>query len=525
MRSTREEQALEEPEIPEPEEKDLGAEVLYTLVAVAILVAIYGGLWFGLSRPGVDLKGGPVAAAHVTEPVTRQICGEPPEDGRPVVVVMLYSESIAPWINEAADRFARLCPNILVEPKAMGDIESADAILAGRENPALWSPSDELIVRYLEFLAKDKGGEAVVHIGEEVSIARSPLVVLTWEGQERVLDALTPAIAGDGPWASMACAQVPRDPDLSQIELEDMVPGRWTDWYGAHAPPLPNPPLPKKKPPPAAQKASDAARKGATPLPLDQLESWGHVKFGHPSPSRSAAGFEALYLMAYDYAFPPRERPAASVRVSAGAGPAAPADTRTEGRIEGSEHLRDELQRRFSERKGALQRWIQRCEAGLGDIPRSSEQMTAAMYKHGPSEYDFVATYEHLVFSQLGKSNHNESSMPELRVRYPQPTIVNRYPIVSLLSEAPENAAVRQASQRWIDFLRSDDMQKLAIEHGLRPATDTVKIRDYRVPANPFLRAQQSGVSFNETLTEPPRLDGKAVRELITLWQDATSRH
>ncbi|MGK4008327.1 substrate-binding domain-containing protein [Sorangium sp. So ce1036] len=516
-RNPREEQVHEERELPMA--GSLGGEALRTLGAVAALVALYYGLWQSAVDPGPVPTPAPLEYVHLTAAAARDDCGEPSKDGRPVVVEMLYSDNKQPWIEDAADRFAKRCPNIHVKLTAMGDIESANAILAGDEQPALWSPADELVVRYLESSAKGGGREADIHIGERVSLARSPLVVLTWRNQERVLDTITPTLASvEGPWAAMACAQIPRDPDLSHIELKDMVPGRWIDWYKASLSPSPG----EKELPPAPRRAPEAAPRGAAPVPLEELERWGRVEFMHASPVRSAAGLETLYLMAYDYALPPAERAAAALE---GVAPAAQAAAQAEGRIEGSEHLRDELQRRLGERKEALRRWIERCEAGLGQIPRSAEQLTASMYKHGPSGYDFVTTYEQLVFSQLKKNDSNESSIADLRVKYLQPTIVNRHPVVSLIPEGPDHDAVRQAAKRWIDFLRSDDIQKRAIEYGFRPATDAVKISEHRVRANPFLRMQRYGISFRETLTEPPRLDGEAVRELISLWEEATGRH
>lgn len=511
-RTTQEEQAEQELSA----EEDLRSEAFRTLVAVASLGAVLYGLWYGFNRPGAIGRSPSLIHVDLTSKSISETCVPPSSDGRPVLIEMLYSDDKRAWMNDAADRFARLCPTIGIRLKAMGDIESADAILAGDEKPALWSPADEFVVRYLEASAKDKGRE--VHIGEQISIARSPLIVLTWQDQERVLEEITTAATGvEGPWAAMVCAQVPRDPDLSNVELQDMVPGRWIDWYKASSPRSL-----KKKPTPAPRKAPKAAPGDVASISLEQLESWGRVKFTHSSPRRSAAGLETLYMMAYDYAFPPNERAAA---LMAGPAPAVPADPRTQGTSEGSERLRDEFQRRLSERKGALQRWLRRCEAGLDDSPRSAEHLTASMYTHGSAEYDFVATYEQLVFSQLKKSDQNESSMAEMRVIYPQLTIINRHPVVSLLPEGPEHDAARLASKRWIDFLRSDDTQKLAIEHGFRPATDAVKISDHRVEANPFLRTQPYGVSFDKPLTEPPRLDGNAIRDIITLWEDATGDH
>jgi hypothetical protein len=508
-RNTQEEQAEQDL----PAEEGLGDEVFRTLAAVASIGAVLYGLWYGFTRPGAVATSPALVDIQLTTKSVRELCLPPSSDGRPVAVEMLYSDDKRAWIGDAADRFARLCPTIKLKLRAMGDIESADAILAGDEKPALWSPADDLVVRYLEASAKDKGPD--IHIGEQISIAHSPLVVLTWEDQERVLEEITAAIGRvEGPWAAMVCAHVPRDPDLKNVQLQDMVPGRWIDWYKAYSPRS----LKKKKPTTAAQTAPKAAPGDAAAISLEQIESWGRVKFTHASPRRSAAGLETLYMMVYDYTFPPNERAAA---LMAGPAPAAPADPRSQA-SEGGEHLRDEFQRRLSERKDALHRWLRRCEAGLDESPSSAEHLTASMYKHGHSEYDFVATYEQLVFSQLKRSERNESSMDELRVIYPQLTIINRHPVVSLLPEGPDHDLVRLASKRWIDFLRSDAIQKLAIEHGFRPATDTVKISEHRVPANQFLRSQPYGISFDKPLMEPPRLDGKAIQEIIRLWEDAT---
>jgi len=503
-----------------PEENGVAREVGRLLLAVGCLGVMGYMAWRGGNfAKQVPMPSQLVDVTTMTQEVL-ELCGPPAKNGNPTVISMLYSQDKEGWVERAAQRFARLCPNIQVKLTVMGDIASADAILAGEEHPTLWSPADDLVMRYLDYRWKQKFSEVLFSIDRQVSLVQSPLVVLIWEDRLQVLERiLTSKRSDDGVWMQSTCPLVPKDPDLAAISPQDMVPGTWIDWYGPLLPPPPKKvsAFAKKA---AAKKAEKEEYHAPFPTP-QQILSWGRVKFAHTSPSRSASGLEALYLMAYDYALPPKERSAPSGRRAA-------SGAATEGAnasIRGSEHLRVPFEDAFEKRKAAFQRWLRRCEFGLEGELESAKLLTDTMFHVGDDLYDGVLTYEHLTFDVLRQIDGHASVMTEVRVLYPEPTIVNQHPVVVMRPADPALSAEHEAAAKWIAFLRSKEMQQTAIEYGFRPATSEVSIRTYDVPENPFLQMRRYGVSFDSTLVEPPRLDGKIIREIVTIWEDATGRN
>ena len=454
----------------------------------------------------------------------RAVCGEPRVDGVPVPFHMLYVEEIRPWIEDAAQRFAQRCPNIQVKLTAMGSLQAADAILNAEVTPTVWVASDDLVIRYLNYKWKARSSDPLFNIDDMKPLARSPLVMLLWENRFAVLDALGAIADGkpaanrerEGEWMQTLCALVPREPGPAEMAIEDMVPGRWIDWYGPLVPPPP-----KKKPAVAGKKAPPPKPTYEIPFPtVEEIQSWGPVKIAHTSPTRSGAGFEALYLMAFDYLLPPSERTEedqASLTLNGRA--AAMRGTKPQ------EHLRRSLEKALAERREGLFQWVRRCEAGLEAPPKSADLLTETMFNVGGARYDGVVTYEHLVFQWLRQIDENENALHNMRVTYPQPTIMNQHPAVILHPGDLARQEEIEAAQRWLVFLTSREMQVRAIEYGLRPVTSEVSIRAFNSETNPFLNLRRYGVSFERELKEPPRLSGEAVADLIKLWEDATGRN
>ena len=96
-----------------------------------------------------------------------------------------------------------------------------------------------------------------------------------------------------------------------------------------------------------------------------------------------------------------------------------------------------------------------------------------------------------------------------------------RNPAIIFASE-PEK---EDAARKWLKFLRSKEIQKQAIEFGFRPVNQEVTIRGHDVEQNQFLRLRRYGVSLDLHLVEPPRPSGRAIEELVELWQDANGRN
>jgi hypothetical protein len=497
--------ARERPAVAAPQ-GSLGREAARTAFALGLLGALGAFLARSSNPVGLPVSARLVDTRRSTGAVL-DLCGPPATDGRPVVVDMLYSADKQGWIEYAANRFARRCPNIQLKLTARGDIEAADAMLAGEPPPSVWAPADNLVVRYLEAHWKKEPLEPLRRGDAAVSLVRSPLVILIWEDRLRVFEAIERSSPGDlGPWASIACALVPRDPDVTKVVEEDMIPGRWSDWYDPLTPPAPAG-LRGKKP---VQRKPDYE----APFPTAaERRGWGRVKFVHPSPARSPAGLEALYLMAYDYLLPPRERsePAAAPSPPPGA-----------GKKVGSEHLHDAFAGALAERGPAFGRWLRRCEGGIEGAPESEALLTSEMFDVGPSRYDAITTFEHLVFPILTEVNDHPSAMKAVRVYYPETTVVSHHPVLFFGPETPANQVQRGYARKWIDFLQSKEMQERAIDDGFRPGNPETSIRDHDVDATPFLHLRRLGISIDAGSIEPPELDGNAIHALVDAWEDAT---
>lgn len=453
--------------------------------------------------------------------VSQDQCGPPATRDGPIVVEMVYSEEKRAWIEDAAERFVRLCPNIQVRLTAMPDLDSSDAILAGTLHPTIWAPSDELVVRSLEANWR-RSSTAPLFAGESTSLVRTPLVVVTWVDRLRVLLEIRQKTgATPGPWSRNFCAGIPVDPIVANVALEDRVPDLWSTWYDetvlaparAAAPETSEPPPRRRRksaPPPPPPVVEYTA-----PFPtLDEIAGWGRVKLGHASPTRSAAGLEAVYLMAYDHLVEHTGRPAEELEP----------DGFAEGSAIGSEHLRADFEGALESERDLLLRWFGRCEGGLPHDPPSAQYLTDAMFHLGGEGYDGVATYEHLLFPLLDRLERNRSASRKAVVIYPNPTIVNKHPAMLMALGYAVAPVQHEAAKVWLSFLLGEEIQRRAIELGFRPANPTIKIRDYHDDANPFLKFRRYGIEFSEPLTEPPRLDGQRINALIELWRDATGK-
>lgn len=454
-------------------------------------------------------------------------CGPKPLDGKPIVIDMLYSVEKQAWIEEAATQFARRCPNIQVRLTAAADIASAEAILGDELAPTVWSPSDDIVVAYLEHRRQARNKPPVL-TEERTSLLRTPLVILIWEERLRVYDEIRKRTA-EGLWSQLLCALIPPDPPVDTVALEDRIPGLWSEWYdkivlaperealrrtAANKPaPAARPSRPARQPEPPEPEPEPVLQYKAPFPSVDRIASWEYVQIGHSSPTHTTAGLETLYLMAFEHLLPPEARPAAD---------AVDSDPFKEGPVHRSQHLADPLLAAYVDREEPLRRWFARCEGGLQGDPATTELLTNTMFHLGGELYDGIATYEHLVFPVLARLEGNAEVMQKMTVVYPPVTFVNQHP-ARILASASELQTV--AARAWLRFLTGEAMQHRAIELGFRPANPDVKIREYHVDDNPFLRFRRFGVQFTSPIVEPPRLGGDRVNQLLELWRDATGRN
>lgn len=101
---------------------------------------------------------------------------------------------------------------------------------------------------------------------------------------------------------------------------------------------------------------------------------------------------------------------------------------------------------------------------------------------------------------------------------------MNQHPVVTLDAEK-STAEEKRATEKWVEHLRSDAVQKKAVDFGFRPINSNISIREYDSGDNPFLKYRRYGVDFESPIVEPPRLDSAAIADLVRIGQDATGRN
>lgn len=167
-----------------------------------------------------------------------------------VRVPVLFGTEKERWLRAAVDEFQKRRPEIGVDLKGLGTIDSVRAVAEGREKPVVWSPADEVALNLLDHEWAAAHGAPIVDRSEGAApdpLVLTPLVMITWEDRAKAL-----AAAGKG------------DP---------------TDWQVVHA----------------------LATDPRGWLGLQSPAEWGFVKPGHTAPSASNSGLQTLILMAYGY--------------------------------------------------------------------------------------------------------------------------------------------------------------------------------------------------------------------------------
>lgn len=261
----------------------LAREVFKLLGIVGVLVLL--GYFF---RHGGNFARKPPAPTQLVDfkvATERQqtMCGPASPSGRAIPFEMVYSADKRSWIEFAASRFAALCPNIQVKLTAIEDFAAISGMLAEELQPTLWTPTDDLSVRYLQQRAKQARNPALWSFTERTSLVESPLVLLIWQDRLQLLSTVLREQSSDeGQWARSICAGIPREPDLSGIAQEQMVPGSWLDLDA----PLLTPSASDRK---EILRTFRPSERGELPT-MDELGKWGRVKIGHamPRPARPA---------------------------------------------------------------------------------------------------------------------------------------------------------------------------------------------------------------------------------------------
>jgi ABC-type Fe3+ transport system substrate-binding protein len=163
---------------------------------------------------------------------------------------LLFGTEKEKWLRAAVEAYTKAHPDVAIEMKGLGTIDSVRAIADGREKPVIWSPADESALNLLDTEWQTQNGKGLVDRAEDLSpqpLVLTPLVMIVWDERAKVL---TNAAKGDP-----------------------------TDWQMLHS----------------------LATNPQGWVALGAPGEWGFVKPGHTAPNSSNSGLQTLILMTYGY--------------------------------------------------------------------------------------------------------------------------------------------------------------------------------------------------------------------------------
>lgn len=202
---------------------------------------------------------------------------------------------------------------------------------------------------------------------------------------------------------------------------------------------------------------------------------WGFMKLGHTDPTKSNSGLQALYLMSLEYYGKPT--------------------------LDVGDHMKPEYQA-----------YMKDIEKGVTKFEPSTGTFMTEMVRFGPSKYDIAVVYENLAISQLEAA---QGRWGHLRVYYPATTLWSDHP-AGVLKADWVTPAQREAGHKWLDYLRSKEVQQQALALGFRPGDTSIPVKTAD-PANPWTKLAQYGVQVDiPPVAKTP--EGPVVHNLLTLW-------
>jgi ABC-type Fe3+ transport system substrate-binding protein len=163
-------------------------------------------------------------------------------------ISFVYSTEKKEWVEAAVAEFAKVRPEIKVTLTGKGSLDSAQAILDGKDKPVLWSPADTLVLNLLDADWQTKNRSELFGKGDDAPqpLVITPLVFAIWE-------------------------------DRAQALLK--ASGGHISWKAIH-------------------KAVSSNRGWPS---IGGKAEWGFVKLGHTDPTKSNSGLQALLLMTLEY--------------------------------------------------------------------------------------------------------------------------------------------------------------------------------------------------------------------------------
>ena len=208
---------------------------------------------------------------------------------------------------------------------------------------------------------------------------------------------------------------------------------------------------------------------------IDEKPDWGLFKFGHTHPNKSNSGLVSLILMAYDYHNKNKDL-----------------------------ELKDILDPGF-------QSWFEGLEKGVDFSVASTGTLMERMIQMGPSKFDAVMVYENVAMENVATA---AGRWGEIRIVYPTRNVLNDNPYY-ILNAPWSDDAHKKGAKVFMDFLMSERIQRLALNHGFRPGNVRVPIK---FAGSMFNDLASYGVTVDlTTVCEPPK--GAVLTNIQSNWQ------
>ncbi|HVO69603.1 MAG TPA: substrate-binding domain-containing protein [Aggregatilineaceae bacterium] len=212
--------------------------------------------------------------------------------------------------------------------------------------------------------------------------------------------------------------------------------------------------------------------------------NWGLIKLGHTDPRKSNSGIMMLVAMANNM-------------------------YKTTKAVTGAQ-VSD----------AAFQDYVNVIESGINP-PLISSTGTFAddVIAKGPAAYDVVVVYEALGIENFDRAQGRQQQ--SLHVFYTPFNLYSDHPFCTIDHPAITQKQ-RDAAQKLQDFLLSQDIQRLALKYGFRPADTSIAIFSSD-PSNPspFDKYKSNGISsdIGQLIAIP---DGPTINNLLAVWSRNT---
>jgi Bacterial extracellular solute-binding protein len=227
-----------------------------------------------------------------------------------------------------------------------------------------------------------------------------------------------------------------------------------------------------------AELGFDSIRKAlAEPTGWDAIAKqpdWGLFKFGHTLPNESNSGLMTLVLMAYEH-----HKKSKNLT------------------------LADVVDAQFQTKLSGIERAV--------SPSTSTGTLMREMVLKGPSTFDAVFVYESVAIDYLKSA---QGRWGEIRVVYPRLNMWSDNPYY-IIDADWSTSEQKRAAEVFLEFLMSEPVQRVALEHGFRPGNPSVPVM---FPESPFAQYQRYGLK-NEITQIAAYPQPEVINNLLAAWQ------